>query len=174
MRFYKKSKTPFISDGIEVQEDSVKSEGNNPKTETAIVKSILLERLHHRLGGIDALIQKADFETANRISRDLSDEIAVLKEEIKLLNSLPDVLYAVHRANSKVIEIKGLDGSAFELSLSRSVIGGSVYQLKDTISGQTVEIISSDYLDEVEKTCINGYLLPDEKLSQALSQLRKS
>lgn len=150
-----------------------KSTGEKPKTETAIVKNILLERLNHRYDGIVDLIQRSDYETAWNISRDLSDEMAVLREMIQTLNSLPDVLYTVYRANPKVIEIKGMDGSFFELSFLRKAVGGNIYQLKDNSSNQVVDIISYDYLDDIEKSCVNGYLFPDEKLSQALAQLRK-
>ena len=151
-----------------------KDNDDKPKTETAIVKSILSQRLRKRLEDIEDIIWRAEKpDQADWRSRDLADEIAVLREELRLLNSIPDVLYTVQRDNPKVIKIKGLDGSFFELSLSRKVFGGSIYQLKDSDSGQFVEIIESDYLNKVEKACINGYLIPDKNLVEALEQLRK-
>lgn len=178
MKFLKKDKRPLISDEVGVQKDSSqeyqKDNGDKPKTETAIVKSILSKRLQQRLEDIEDIIQRAENPAqADWLSRDLADEIAVLREELRLLNSIPDVPYAVQRDNPKVITIKGLDGSFFELSLSRKVFGGSIYQLKDSDSGQVAEIIESDYLNKVEKACINGYLISDENLSNALEQLKK-
>ncbi|MGF1206254.1 hypothetical protein ACQSDT_07870 [Streptococcus infantarius] len=178
MKLLKKGKRPLISDDIEVQknvfQEYQKDNDDKPKTETAIVKSILSKRLRKRLEVIEDIIQRAESpEQADWLSRDLADERAVLREELRLLNSIPDVPYVVQRDNSKVIIIKGLDGNFFELSLSRKVFGGSIYQLKDSDSGQFVEIIESDYLNKVEKACINGYLIPDENLSNALEQLKK-
>ena len=177
MKFLKKDKKPLIPDDIEVQKNGSqeyqKDNDDKPKTETAIVKSILSQRLRKRLGDIEDIIQRAESPAqADWLSRDLADEIAVLREELRLVNSIPDVPYTVQRDNPKVIEIKRLDGSIFELSLSRQVVGGSIYQLKDSDSGQVVEIIESDYLNKVEKACINGYLIPDENLSNALEQLK--
>lgn len=178
MKFLKKDKRPLIPDDIEVQKNSSqeyqKDIDDKPKTETAIVKSILSQRLRKRLEDIEDIIRRTESPAqADWLSRDLADEIAVLREELRLLNSIPDVLYTVQRDNPKVITIKGLDGSFFELSLSRKVFGGSIYQLKDSDSGQVVEIIESDYLNKVEKACINGYLIPDNNLSEALKQLRR-
>lgn len=178
MKFLKKDKRPLIPDDIEVQKNSSqeyqKEKDDKPKTETAIVKSILSQRLRKRLEDIEDIIQRTESPAqADWLSRDLADEKAVLREELQLLNSIPDVLYTVQRDNSKVITIKGLDGSFFKLSLSRKVFGGSIYQLKDSDSGQAVEIVESDYLNKVEKACINGYLILDDNLSEALEQLRK-
>lgn len=178
MKFLKKDKRPLIPDDIEVQKNGSqeyqKEKTDKPKTETAIVKSILSKRLKKRLEDIEDIIQRAESPAqANWLSRDLGDEIAVLREELRLLNLIPDVPYAVQRDNPKVITIKGLDGSFFELSLSRKVFGGSIYQLKDSNSGQVVEIIESDYLNKVETACVNGYLIPDNNLSEALEQLRR-
>lgn len=178
MKFLKKDKRPLIPYDIEVQKNSSqeyqKDIDDKPKTETAIVKSILSQRLRKRLEDIEDIIRRTESPAqADWLSRDLADEIAVLREELRLLNSIPDVLYTVQRDNPKVITIKGLDGSFFELSLSRKVFGGSIYQLKDSDSGQVVEIIESDYLNKVEKACINGYLIPDNNLSEALKQLRR-
>lgn len=123
---------------------------------------------------IEDIIQRAESPAqADWLSRDLADERAVLREELRLLNSIPDVPCTVQRDNSKVIKIKELNGSTFELSLSKQVLGGSIYQLKDSDSGQVVEIIESDYLNKVETACINGYLIPDKNLVEALKQLRK-
>lgn len=159
MKFLKKDKRPLIPDDSEGQKNGSqeyqKEKTDKPKTETAIVKSILSKRLR------------------NWLSRDLGDEVAVLREELRLLNSIPDVPCRVQRDNPKVIKIKELNGSTFELSLSRQVLGGSIYQLKDSDSGQVVEIIESDYLNKVEKACVNGYLIPDNNLSEALEQLRR-
>ncbi len=178
MKFLKKDKRPLIPDDIEVQKDGSqeyqKDNDDKPKTETAIVKSILSKRLKKRLEDIEDMIQRAESPAqANWLSRDLGDERAVLIEELRLLNSIPDVPYTVQRDNSKVIKIKELNGSTFELSLSRQVLGGSIYQLKDSDSGQVVEMIESDYLNKVEKACVNGYLIPDDNLSEALEQLRR-
>lgn len=178
MKFLKKDKRPLIPDEVEVQKDSSqeyqKDNDDKPKTETAIVKSILSQRLRKRLEDIEDIIRRAEKpDQADWLSRDLADEIAVLREELRLLNSIPDVPCRVQRDNPKVIKIKELNGSTFELSLSRQVLGGSIYQLKDSDSGQVVEIIESDYLNKVEKACINGYLIPDENLSNALEQLRR-
>lgn len=101
---------------------------DKPKTETAIVKSILSKRLKKRLEDIEDIIQRAESSAqANWLSRDLGDERAVLIEELRLLNSIPDVPCRVQRDNPKVIKIKELNGSTFELSLSRQVLGGSIY-----------------------------------------------
>ena len=138
------------------------------------MKSILSQRLRKRLEDIEDIIQRAESPAqADWLSRDLADERAVLREELRLLNSIPDVPCTVQRDNSKVIKIKELNGSTFELSLSKQVLGGSIYQLKDSDSGQVVEIIESDYLNKVETACINGYLIPDKNLVEALKQLRK-
>lgn len=178
MKFLKKDKRLLIPDDIEVQKDSSqeyqKEKTDKPKTETAIVKSILSKRLRKRLEDIEDIIHRAESPAqADWLSRDLGDEIAVLREELRLLNSIPDVPCMVQRDNPKVIKIKELNGSTFELSLSRHVLGGSIYQLKDSDSGQVVEMIESDYLNKVEKACINGYLIPDDNLSEALEQLRR-
>lgn len=178
MKFLKKDKRPLIPDDIEGQKNGSqeyqKEKADKPKTETAIVKSILSKRLKKRLEDIEDIIQRAKSPAqANWLSRDLGDERAVLIEELRLLNSIPDVPYTVQRDNPKVIKIKELNGSTFELSLSRQVLGGSIYQLKDSDSGQVVEIIESDYLNKVEKACVNGYLIPDNNLSEALEQLRR-
>lgn len=178
MKFLKKDKRPLIPDDIEGQKDGSqeyqKEKTDKPKTETAIVKSILSKRLKKRLEDIEDIIQRAESPAqANWLSRDLGDERAVLIEELRLLNAIPDVPYTVQRDNPKVIKIKELNGSTFELSLSRQVLGGSIYQLKDSDSGQVVEMIESDYLNKVEKACINGYLIPDDNLSEALEQLRR-
>ncbi len=178
MKFLKKDKRPLIPDDIEVQKNGSqeyqKDNDDKPKTETAIVKSILSQRLRKRLEDIEDIIQRAESPAqADWLSRNLGDEIAVLREELRLLNSIPDVPYTVQRDNPKVIRIKELNGSTFELSLSRRVLGGSIYQLKDSDSGQVVEIIESDYLNKVEKACVNGYLIPDNNLSEGLEQLRK-
>ena len=167
MKFLKENKRQLVSDDI-------KDSSNKPKTETAIVKSILSQRLRKRLEDIEDIIQRTESPAqADWLSRDLADEIAVLREELWLLNSIPDVPCRVQRDNPKVIKIKELNGSTFELSLSKQVLGGSIYQLKDSDSGQVVEIIESDYLNKVEKACINGYLIPDKNLVEALKQLRK-
>lgn len=178
MKFLKKDKRPLIPDYIEVQKDGSqeyqKEKTDKPRTETAIVKSILSQRLRKRLEDIEDIIQRAESPAqADWLSRDLADERAVLREELRLLNSIPDVPCTVQRDNSKVIKIKELNGSTFELSLSKQVLGGSIYQLKDSDSGQVVEIIESDYLNKVETACINGYLIPDKNLVEALKQLRK-
>lgn len=176
MKFLKKDKRPLISDDIEVQKNGSqeyqKEKDDKLQTETAIVKSILSKRLKKRLEDIEDIIQK-DPTQANRISCDLGTERAILIEELRLLNSISDVLCRVQRDNPKVIKIKELNGGTFELSLSRQVLGGSIYQLKNSDSGQVVEIIESDYLNKVEKACVNGYLILDEKLSNALEQLKK-
>ena len=127
MKFLKKDKRPLIPDDIEVQKNSSqeyqKDIDDKPKTETAIVKSILSQRLRKRLEDIEDIIRRTESPAqADWLSRDLADEIAVLREELRLLNSIPDVLYTVQRDNPKVITIKGLDGSFFELSLSRKVL----------------------------------------------------
>lgn len=166
MKFLKKDKRPLIPDDSEGQKNGSqeyqKEKTDKPKTETAIVKSILSKRLRKRLEDIEDIIQRAESPAqANWLSRDLGDEVAVLREELRLLNSIPDVPCRVQ------------NGSTFELSLSRQVLGGSIYQLKDSDSGQVVEIIESDYLNKVEKACVNGYLIPDDNLSEALEQLRR-
>ena len=178
MKLLKKDKRPLISDDIEVQKNGSqeyqKEKADKPKTETAIVKSILSKRFKERLEGIENIIQRAESPAqAERSFRVLGDERAVLIEELRLLNSIPDVLCTVQRDNPKVIKIKELNGGTFELSLSRQVLGGSIYHLKNSDSGQVVEIIESDYLNKVEKSCVNGYLISDEKLSNALEQLKK-
>lgn len=177
MKFLKKDKRPLIPDNEDQKNGSQeyqKEEADKPKTETAIVKSILSKRLRKRLEDIEDIIQRAESPAqADWLSRDLGDEIAVLREELRLLNSIPDVPCTVQRDNPKVIKIKELNGDVFELSLSRQVLGGSIYQLKDSDSGQVVEMIESDYLNKVEKACVNGYLIPDDNLSEALEQLRR-
>lgn len=134
MKFLKKDKRPLIPDDIEGQKNGSqeyqKEKADKPKTETAIVKSILSKRLRKRLEDIEDIIQRAESPAqANWLSRDLGDEVAVLREELRLLNSIPDVPCRVQRDNPKVIKIKELNGSTFELSLSRQVLGGSIYQL---------------------------------------------
>lgn len=146
----------------------------NPKTETAIVKSILLEQLKHRLKVITDLTRTEDTKTTDTFLRELFVEATVLREIIQTVTSLSDILYTVRRVNRKIIEIRELGGNLFELSLSREAIGGNIYQLKDTSSNQVVEIIAFDYLNNVEKSCINGYLCPEGILLQALEQLKKS
>ena len=59
------------------------------------------------------------------------------------------------------------------MSLLKEIIGGSIYQLKDTRSNQTVDIIGYNYLEVLEKSSENGYLFPDDNMIKALSQLRQ-
>lgn len=62
MKFLKKDKRPLIPDDIEVQNHSSqeyqKEKADKPKTETAIVKSILSQRLKKRLEDIEDIIQR--------------------------------------------------------------------------------------------------------------------
>lgn len=152
------------------------------KTEAAIVKSIILNKIESALEQVKIEKERLDEE------RDLSTKYdSVLMERIswnsgreqiliefrEYVKSMPDSIYRVQRKDSQILEINGFDGSSFELYLLKEIIGGSIYQLKDTRSNQTVDIIGYNYLEGLEKTSENGYLFPDDSMIKALSQLRQ-
>ncbi|HEM6511298.1 hypothetical protein ACS60J_03380 [Streptococcus suis] len=177
MDIFNKIKQSLISDDANVQ------------SEPAIVKSIILSKIESVLEEVNIERERLSGKERFSIKHDstidpvLSDRIAwnmgreqILSNIIEYVTSIPDSLYRIQLKGSQVLEIKGLDSSCLELSLSRKAIGGNIYQLKDSVSSQSVDIISSenlDYLDAIEQSCINGYLIPDEKLFDALSQLRE-
>lgn len=192
MGIFNKIKRPLISDDANVQKDCTQDNFYNarPLGEPAIVKSIILSKIESVLEEVniesERLSEKECFSIKHGSAIDpvLSDRIAwnmgreqILSGIIEYVKSIPDSLYRIQRKGSQVLEIKGLDASCLELSLSRKAIGGNIYQLKDSVSSQSVDIISSenlDYLDDIERSCINGYLIPDEKLFNALSQLKET
>ncbi|HEM3697682.1 TPA: hypothetical protein U1C85_000725 [Streptococcus suis] len=178
MGIFNKINRPLISDDAEEKN----------KTEAAIVKSIILSKIESLLEEVnierERLSEKERFSITHGSAIDpvLSDRVAwnmgreqILSGVREYVKLIPDSLYRIQRKGAQALEINGLDGSCLKLSLSRKAIGGNIYQLKDSVSSQSVDIISSenfDYLDDIERSCINGYLIPDEKLFNALSQLR--
>ncbi|HFI0216295.1 TPA: hypothetical protein ACGOVI_001496 [Streptococcus suis] len=159
----------------------------NEKTEVAIVKNIMLNKIESALEQAnierDRLNAEKHYEEKhypNRHNSVLTDRISrndgreqILSEILEYVKSIPDSLYRIQRKDSQVLEINGLDGSSFELYHLKEIIGGSIYQLKDTLSNQTVDIIEYNYLEKLEKTSENGYLFPDDCMIKALSQLRQ-
>ncbi|HEM3522882.1 hypothetical protein K6976_04335 [Streptococcus suis] len=174
MGIFNKIKRPLISDDAEEKN----------KTEAAIVKSIILSKIESLLEEANIERERFSITHGSAIDPVLSDRIAwnMGREQIlsgfrEYVKLIPDSLYRIQRKGAQALEINGLDGSCLKLSLSRKAIGGNIYQLKDSVSSQSVDIISSenfDYLDDIERSCINGYLIPDEKLFNALSQLRET
>ncbi|HEM4766537.1 TPA: hypothetical protein U1045_001542 [Streptococcus suis] len=154
----------------------------NEKTEAAIVKNIMLKKIESALEQVNIEIKRLDAmrHSSNEYDSVLMDQISwnngidqVLSEFRKYVKSMPDSLYRIQRKGSQILEINGLDGSSFELYHLKEIIGGSIYQLKDNRSNQTVDIIEYNYLEKLEKTSEDGYLFPDDNMIKALSQLRQ-
>lgn len=154
----------------------------NEKKEVAIVKNIMLNKIESALVQMNIERERLDEKrhSSNKYDSVLMDRISwnegreqILSEILEYVKSIPDSLYRIQRKDSQVLEINGLDGSSFELYHLKEIIGGSIYQLKDTRSDQTVDIIEYNYLEKLEKTSENGYLFPDDNMIKALSQLRQ-
>ncbi|MEI4366400.1 hypothetical protein [Streptococcus suis] len=185
MNFFKIHKRPLISNDIKAQKDDIqdhyKEADKKPKNEAAIIKSIILSKIESALEQVnierDRLNEKKHFSNKNdsvlmdRISWNIGRE-QILIEFREYVKSMPDSLYRIQRKGSQILEINGLDGSSFELYHLKEIIGGSIYQLKDNHSNQTVDIIEYNYLEKLEKTSENGYLFPDDNMIKALDQLR--
>ncbi|WP_421385730.1 hypothetical protein [Streptococcus suis] len=168
------------------QSDSVFAEKKKPqeneKTEAAIVKNIILNKVESALEQVNIERERLDEErhSANKYDSVLMDQISwnmgreqILSDFKEYIVSMPDSLYRIQRKDSQILEINGLDGSSFELYHLKEIIGGSIYQLKDNRSNQTVDIIEYDYLEKLERTSENGYLFPDDNMIKALDHLRQ-
>ncbi|HGO5511170.1 TPA: hypothetical protein ACK2WK_000552 [Streptococcus suis subsp. hashimotonensis] len=185
MNFFKIHKRLLISNDIKAQKDDIqdhyKEADKKPKTETAIVKSIILNKIESALEQVNIerdhlneekhFSNKHDSVLMDRISWNIGRE-QILSEFREYVEAMPDSLYQIQRKGSQILEINGLDGSSFELYHLKEIIGGSIYQLKDNHSNQTVDIIEYNYLEKLEKTSENGYLFPDDNMIKALDQLR--
>ncbi|MFM0684210.1 hypothetical protein [Streptococcus suis] len=154
----------------------------NEKTEAGIIKDIMLNKIKSALKQVNIERERLDEMRHSSNERDyiLMDQISwndgreqILREIMEYVKSIPDSLYRIQRKDSQILEINGLDGSSFELYHLKEIIGGSIYQLKDNRSNQTVDIIEYNYLEKLERTSENGYLFLDENMMKALSQLRQ-
>lgn len=178
MKFFKKN-SHSTTQSVFVEK---KKGQENEKTEAAIVKNIILSKIDSALKEVNIERELLDDEkrSSNKQDSVLMERIGwnigreqILSDFRKYVESMPDSLYRIRRKGSQVLEINGLDGSSFELYHLKEIIGGSIYQLKDNCSSQTVDIIEYDYLEKLEKSSENGYLFPDNNMIKALSQLRK-
>lgn len=86
MKFLKKGKRPLIPDDTVVQKNGSqeyqKEKADKPKTETAIVKSILSKRLKKRLEDIEDIIQRAE----NLVNWTAKGTLISLEGEIRTRN----------------------------------------------------------------------------------------
>ncbi|MGT2712263.1 hypothetical protein [Streptococcus oriscaviae] len=178
MKFFKEKKKGMllgakvdVFDQISFKQEDVKFLGET--LEMAPAKKMLLNILDGRL----KKLYKDRESFPERFKDELAIHIGVVKEEKMFVESLPDVLYTVERVNLNLLKINGLDGSCYELSLLKVIIGGWVYQLKDIGSDRVEEIVTTsnkNYLSIVEKCCVGDYLFPDSLLSVALKRMREN
>lgn len=136
------------------------------------VKKMMIDILD---GHLERMYKQLD-NRPERFRDDLLIAMDIVRDLKTFIESLPDILYSVERVDNTLLRINGLDGSCYELSLLKNMIGGKIYQLRDVSSDKIEEIISvsfEGYLSIVEKSCVGGYLIPDELLSKALENLRK-
>lgn len=153
-----------------------KADSYEPLTEMKITKDILLGFIDKRLNKLELYIERIKKNGMPGGLEEAVDHygetIVLLNQEKDIINYLPNAFYTVQRLSSNVLEINGLHDEQYELAFSRKIIGGSVYELKDVTTCKKVEFISEGYLSKLESNAINGYLVPDEIFSEALSQLK--
>lgn len=167
---------------VENAQDNSEKKQSQPKTEVAIMKSILSTQLEGELKMLQSKREqiRTDIEhfpaRSNLLeSLELTEfKIKWVREFVKQVNDIPNVLYRVSKLNSNVLVLTDTAGFSFELYLLRIAVGGNIYQLKDNSSGQTIDIVTteSDYFSSIEKSSFNGYLLSEKRLSEALAKLR--